>query len=237
MISYLVAAAAAGRRWLDRQRNQYYRLRQKDRMALHGLTLPHQLSVRKLGVWFDELESEFLDKPRVFQMRYLARLIKPNNPCYVVFEPRHIADAFVLMALLERRGIKADVGVAPGDPDWRMLSATRTRIVSFLREATPGHSVALISNESLAARLSEIATDPAENRAVILFTDRRLDYGKLTASGRPSLLFFRHSVNRSGLPRLRAFLSSIAASRYFIDARISNEHQLLVRERGNRRLY
>lgn len=237
MISYLVAGRAAGRRWLDRRRNQFYRLLQQDRLALHGLTLPHHLAVSELGVWFDELESEFQSKPRVFKMRYLARLIRPNSPCIVIFGSSHIADAIVLLALLERRGVKADVGVAPGDPDGHGLSATQTHIVSFLREATPGHSVTPIPNDLLVDRLNEIAANPAESCSLVLFTDRPIEYGKLTATGKPSLVFIHHRVNQSGLPRLRTFLRDIAESRYFIDARISNERQLLVRERGNRRFY
>lgn len=199
--------------------------------------MPHDLPVKRLRIRYEEIDSELLYKRRGYEMRCLARLVRSSDRCLVLYEPRHFADVMLLLTLLQRKGVRASVMAAPGEPDWRLAQARRLSNVKFFKEVLPHHKFGLVSGSGVHEMARKISAGDVEADVALIFTDAPVEYSDLTASKSLRLVFFHHRINEQGMPRVRRFLANATRDDYFVDGRLSNEYQLLVRQRNGRQRY
>ena len=237
MLKQLIAVKSAARRCSDRLTNAYYEVTRQNKLVINGLVMPHDLPLRKLKVWYDEFDSELLSRKRASEARYLARLVQPEEPCWVIFEPRYFSDATALLLQLRHQGAHAKVFAAPGEPDRRIESARRVPCMSFLREIMPLHSYELITEIGTYDACKAIASGAALCQSAFIFADIPIAYVELTGAKKLENLMLCHQFNHSGKKNVRTFLNNVERDGYFIDGRFSSESRLLARKRSTRNRY
>ena len=237
MIAHLVSGHVAARRLLDRAENAFFRLTHQNTMQLCGTTFPHDLPVGDQNIWFEEMESELLCRKRAFEMRYLARLVDRRDTCWLVYEPRYFSDVMLVLAMFKRKGVRANVMAVPGDAHWRLSGANRAAILAFLRASMPQHSYEAVDTEGANVACRALSGGAAKCECALFFCEPSADYAHMTRPRALKTLFLRYRAKASPDGTLRGFLANAARDDYFVDGRLSSEHQLLVRRRDGRPWY
>ena len=236
MIAHLVSGQVAARRLLDRAGNAFFRLTHQNTIQLCGATFPHDLLVGDQNIWFEEMESELLCRKRTFEMRYLARLVDKGDTCWLVYEPRYFSDVTVLLAMLGRKGVRANVMAVPGEAHRRLSGTSRAAILAFLRTSMPQHRYETVNPDD-AAVAWRTRLEGAKCESALFFCGPPADYDRITRSRALKALFLRYSAETPPDETLRGFLANAARDDYFVDGRLSSGHQLLVRRRDGRSWY
>ena len=237
MLPQIILARSVARRRLDRLANAFYKVIRKPTFVIHGIKMPYSLPVNRLNLWHEDFERELRRNQRENEARYLAHIVQRKDVCWVIFEPRYFANVIALLMQFAHKGVRARVFIAPGDPDPRVEGARRLPSMSFLREIMPLHSYELMSETGMHEVCRSIESGGASCRSAFLYTDIPGICTELTSGKGLESVMLHCRLFGAGKKSVRKLLKNISRDGYFIDGRVSGEHQLLARKYSGRNSY
>lgn len=213
----------------DALRSLFYKLTHQYSLAINGVTVPFDFYMGDKGIWYEEIWEKLFSIRHGIQAQYLADHVRRGDKCWVVHNGQSGVDVLLLLTLLHRKGVCAqffEVAVEPGHG-----TAAEALDLPAARKAMPGHLFHRAGAQEIFDICRRVEIGDIGFDAVFFFADLPIGYETLISAKSFETLFVRSTPRRQRTMRDQGFLGSAISGGYFVDARISNEHQLLLRKR------
>jgi len=207
--------------------NLFYKLTHKYSLAINGVTIPFDFLMGDKRIWYEEIWEKLFSIRHGIEAQYLADQVHRCDRCWIIHDGQNGVDVLLLLTLLHRKGVCAEVFEA--EQGRRM--AAESLDLPALRKAMPGHLFRRIGPQRISDVCRGVELGEVKVDAAFFFSDHPIEYEGLIATKSLKTLFVRPMPRQQRSVRDQGLLTNAIWGGYFVDARISNEHQLLLRKR------